>query len=76
MADHAPVQDQIEEQYVPKDAVGASIKATMVTGGAGLFVSAIQNTLTRQNVGAFSTFTRFGGTTATFGECECRAQEK
>jgi len=68
MADHAD-QDQRPgvEQYQPKDAIGASIKATLVTGGAGAFVSTIQNTLTKQNVGAFGIFTRTGGTIAVFG---------
>lgn len=60
-------QDQQEVLYQPKDAVGTSIKATLVTGGAGTFVSAIQNVLTKQNVGAFGVFTRTGGTIATFG---------
>ena len=68
MADHAD-QDQRPgaEQYQAKDSVGASIKATLVTGGAGAFLSTIQNTLTKQNVGAFGIFTRTGGTIALFG---------
>ena len=60
-------QDQIEGTYQPKDAVGAAVKATGVTSLAGLFVSTIQNTLTKQNVGALSVFTRTGGTIAVFG---------
>jgi hypothetical protein len=60
-------QDQVEGIYQPKDAVGAAIKATGVTSLAGLFVSTIQNTLTKQNVGAFGVFTRTGGTIAVFG---------
>lgn len=55
------------EAYQAKDAIGATIKATTLTGTAGLFVSAIQTTLTKQNVGAFSVFTRTGGTIAVFG---------
>ncbi|KAI7188578.1 hypothetical protein KC363_g5382 [Hortaea werneckii] len=66
MADHTPNQDQVESIYQPKDAVGSAIKATSVTAAAGAFISTIQNTLTRQNVGALGAFTRFGGTTATF----------
>lgn len=62
-----PPADQGEQQYQPKDAVGQTIKATALTSGAGLFVSTIQNTLTRQNVGAFGVFTRTGGTIAVFG---------
>lgn len=60
-------QDQVEDLYQPKDAVGATIKATMITGTAGTFVSAIQNVLAKQNVGAFGVFTRTGGTIAVFG---------
>ena len=56
-----------EHPYHPKDAIGASIKATAITTAAGLFVSSVQNTLTKQNVGSMGTFTRFGTTTAVFG---------
>lgn len=64
-------QDQVEGIYQPKDAVGAAVKATGVTGVAGLFVSTIQNTLAKSNVGAFSVFTRTGGTIAIFGMLLC-----
>ncbi|KAH9819897.1 putative NADH-ubiquinone oxidoreductase [Teratosphaeria destructans] len=66
MADHTPDLSSIEEVYQPKDAVAGAIKATAVTGTAGLFVATIQNTLTRQNYGAFGTFSRFGGTLGVF----------
>ncbi|MCJ1412074.1 hypothetical protein MMC19_006166 [Ptychographa xylographoides] len=52
--------------YQPKDAVAAGIKSTMITGGAGTLVSAVQNTLTKQNVTAWGIFTRTGGTIAIF----------
>ncbi|KAI9717371.1 MAG: hypothetical protein M1812_004723 [Candelaria pacifica] len=52
--------------YRPKDAVGSALRSTMITGGAGTFVSAIQNTLTRSNVNAWGVFTRSGGTIAVF----------
>ena len=68
--------DQVEELYQPKDAVGATIKATLVTGTAGTFVSAIQNVLTKQNVGAFGVFTRTGSTIAVFGMPMRRAAER
>jgi hypothetical protein len=58
----------IEEQYQPKDAIGSAVKATLITGTAGAFISTIQNTLTKQNVGAFGVFTRTGGTIAVFGK--------
>ena len=56
-----------ERTYHPKDAVTESIKSTMITGGAGAMVSAVQNTLTKQNVTAWGIFTRTGGTIAVFG---------
>ncbi|GAB7356365.1 hypothetical protein MBLNU459_g7150t1 [Dothideomycetes sp. NU459] len=63
----AVMADQEEPQYHPKDAIGASIKATMITTGAGAFVSTIQNTLTKQNVGAMGMFSKTGSTIAVFG---------
>lgn len=60
-------QDQITGVYQAKDAIGATIKAAGVTGAAGTFISAIQSTLTRQNVGAMAFLTRTGGTVALFG---------
>lgn len=60
-----------EAAYHPKDAIGQSIKATMITGGAGTLVSAVQNTLTKQNVTAWGVFTRSGGTIAVFGTVSC-----
>jgi len=55
------------DEYQPKDAIGATVKATTITAAAGLFVSTVQNTLKRQNVGAMGVFTRTGGTIAVFG---------
>ncbi|MCJ1246542.1 hypothetical protein MMC30_003750 [Trapelia coarctata] len=55
-----------ERLYQPKDAVTAGIKSTMITGSAGAMVSAIQNTLTKQNVSAWGVVTRTGGTIAVF----------
>lgn len=65
-ADHDPHADV----YHPKDALGAAMKAIMITGGAGLFISTIQTSLTKQNVGAMSVFTRTGGTIGLFGETQ------
>jgi len=56
------------KQYQYKDAISATIRTTAFMGGVGLFVSSVQNTLTKQNVTAWSVVTRFGGTTATFGK--------
>lgn len=60
MADH-------EEAFHRKDAIGPAVRATGITGGAGLFVASVQATLTKQNIGALGTFTRYGPTIATFG---------
>jgi hypothetical protein len=56
-----------DEQYHPKDSVKAAINGTLITGAAGTLVSAVQNTLTKRNVGAWGVFTRSGGTIAVFG---------
>ena len=58
---------QEEAMYQPKDAVTLAIRSTIIMGGAGLTVSAIQNTLTKQNVSAMGVFTRTGSTIAVFG---------
>ncbi len=52
---------------MPKDAVSETIRATAIMGGAGLLGSAIQNSLAKQNVGAWGVFTRTGGAIAVFG---------
>ena len=53
--------------YEPKDAIAQSVRSATFTGSAGLLLAAVQNTLSRENVGAFGVFTRFGGTIALFG---------
>ncbi|KAK0517386.1 hypothetical protein JMJ35_000541 [Cladonia borealis] len=62
----APNDEAEQEVYQPKDAVAEGIRTTLITGGAGLFTSAIQNTLTRQNVSGWGVFTRTGGTIGLF----------
>lgn len=56
-----------ESVYQPKDAVGLAIESTLITGAAGLTVSAIKNTLTKQNISGWGIFTRTGGAIAIFG---------
>jgi len=53
--------------YEPKDALEITSEHALIVGGFGAVISAIQNTLARQNLGALGFVTRFGGTTATFG---------
>lgn len=56
-----------EPSYQAKDAIGPAVRGAGVTGAAGLFVASIQATLTRQNIGALSPITHYGGTIAIFG---------
>lgn len=62
----APPQPE-ENVYQPKDAIASTMKITALTGGVGLLASAVQNTLTRQNVGPWGVLTRTGGTIGIFG---------
>lgn len=64
MASHTPHQEQ---NYHPQDALAAAMKATTLTGGVGLFASAVQNTLTKQNVGPMGVFVKSGSTIGIFG---------
>jgi len=59
------------EVYEPRDAFAQSIDAASITGGAGLLLAAVQNTLARENIGAFGVISRFGGTIALFGILSC-----
>jgi len=56
-----------DDHYQPKDAISNGIKGALITGGAGLFMAAVQNSLAKQNVGAWGVFTRGGGVITTFG---------
>ncbi|KAL9094850.1 MAG: hypothetical protein Q9165_002799 [Trypethelium subeluteriae] len=58
--------DPDEVVYHPRDAISSTVKTTAVTTLAGTTASAIQNTLTKQNVGAMGIFTRYGSTIAVF----------
>lgn len=54
------------QAYEPKDALQIMSEHALIVGGFGAVISAIQNTLARQNLGAMGFLTRFGGTTITF----------
>jgi hypothetical protein len=54
-ADDGPV-------YQPQDALGRSARSAAITGAAGLFIASVQNTVAKEQVGAFGVFTRFGTT--------------
>ena len=75
MAEAIPEDAAPEMPYQPKDALGAAITGTAITGTAGLFVSTIQNSLARQNVGIMGIFWRTGGTITTFGAYLCSLGE-
>ena len=55
------------EQYQPKDTLKETFDATVLGTAVGFGASAVQNVLTKRNVGAMGVFSRTGGTIATFG---------
>ena len=67
MAQIAKPKEEEAPMYKPKDALGDMFSVTMIMGGAGLSLSAIQNALARQNIGAWGVFTRTGGSIGLFG---------
>lgn len=62
-----PVAAEEEQAYQAQDAVASTINTTAVMSAAGLFFSAVQNSLARANTPALGVITRSGGTIATFG---------
>lgn len=56
-----------DDTFHPQDALSGGIRAATLGGAAGLFYSAIGNTLTKENLGSFGVFTRFGGNIGLFG---------
>lgn len=54
------------DHYEPKDALRDSLRGIAVVGGAGALLSAVKNSLAKQNVGAMGFITRTGGTIALF----------
>lgn len=58
-------QQQLEDepaQYSEKSALGSGMKSLATGAGAGVFLSAIQNSLAKHDHGAMGIFTRSGGT--------------
>jgi len=66
MSDHS--EPEPGEVYEPRDALGAATRAATMTGGAGLLLAAVQNTIAKENIGAIGVFSRFGSTIGLFGE--------
>jgi hypothetical protein len=67
MAAETNVYQQQMETYRPVDTLSQTVKATLQTTAAGAIVAGVQNTMSKQNVGAMGIFTRSGGTIALFG---------
>lgn len=44
--------------YVPHDVLDETAKTSLVGLGSGFFIAAVQNAMSRRNVGALSVFTR------------------
>jgi hypothetical protein len=61
MAAEAAMPDD-SPSYEPQDAIGRATRTALLSGAAGLFLAAVQNSTTRSQVGAFGVFTRFGRT--------------
>jgi hypothetical protein len=62
----APRGDDHDHQYHPKDAIRSAGYGAGILGGAGLVAAAVKSATTRQNIGPFGAFTKFGGTIATW----------
>lgn len=63
---HAAEVKKEPEAFTARSAVDAGMSAALITGGAGTFTSAIQNSLTTHKAGAMGVFTRTGKTIALF----------
>ncbi|KAI2467356.1 hypothetical protein F4781DRAFT_313771 [Annulohypoxylon bovei var. microspora] len=67
MANPHPIQALPEETpFHQHDALKAGIKGAILGGSAGFITAAVQNSLAKTNIGAWSVFTRGGGTIAMF----------
>ncbi|EXJ77988.1 hypothetical protein A1O3_09147 [Capronia epimyces CBS 606.96] len=64
--DSKPTPGGDDAVFQPKDALGASLRAGTLSGAAGLFLASVQNTVTKENVGFFGVFSRFGSTVGLF----------
>jgi hypothetical protein len=56
-----------DEHYHSKDALSPSLDAALKIGFIGAVFSGVQASLTKQNIGIFGAFTKYGATTAVFG---------
>ncbi len=63
-------------EFIPQDTVKAAVNGSLLLGGAGLAVSAIQNALVKRNIGPWGVFTRSGGIIVVFGSLNWIVHEK
>ncbi|KAF8541937.1 NADH-ubiquinone oxidoreductase 213 kDa subunit [Trichophaea hybrida] len=54
------------KSFERRDAIGQGVKGTLIVSGVGAILSGVQNSLSKQNIGAFGVITRTGGTIAIF----------
>lgn len=60
-----PIQIQQEEEiYHARDAIKSGVKGAIAGGSVGLFAAAVQNSLSKQNLGVWGVIRRHGGTAA------------
>lgn len=64
---HGSMATKEPQEYQPKDALTQTARYGAVSGTFGALIAGIQNTMTRQNPTFGGFFTRFGGTTLSFG---------
>ncbi|KAK4218384.1 hypothetical protein V8F33_012590 [Rhypophila sp. PSN 637] len=62
----APQHGDDDGHFHPRDALSSAVQSAALTGGAGLFIAAIQNAMTKQKLGAWTVFTRGGSTIGIF----------
>ncbi|KAI1112893.1 hypothetical protein F5Y14DRAFT_419888 [Nemania sp. NC0429] len=63
MANPRPIQRPVEDRlFHQRDAIKSGLQGAIVGGSAGFFLSAVQNSLAKRNVGAWGVFTRSGST--------------
>lgn len=58
-----------DDHYHPKDTIHLSLYQGAGFGGIGLLFAAVRNSLSKTNVGPWTTFTKHGGIATTFGTC-------
>jgi len=61
-------QDTPTKDYHPKDAIYPSIDAAAKLGFIGFGVASVRAALTKQNIGIFGAFTKYGSTPLAFGK--------